>query len=539
MNELTLPEKIGQLFICGFHTLVPDEQIKTLIEQYHIGGVVYFRRNIATAQQLADLSYHLQEISKPQTDIPLFVSIDQEGGMVSRIDHEGFTRFPGSMSLGAANQLELTEKIASMAADELIQLGINLNFAPVVDVNNNAANPVIGVRSFGEDPHLVAEHGAAAIKGFQDKGVSATAKHFPGHGDTAVDSHLGLAVVPHSKERMYAIELPPFQKAIQEGVDMIMTAHVIFPAFESEEIPATLSYDVLTTLLRKELNFEGLIVTDCLEMHAISKSIGVAEGAVKSLQAGADLVLVSHTLEDQVAAIQAVLDAVQSGRITEERINESVSRILDLKNKRIGSITDKAPEIPVPLTPVDKVEPMLRQVAEQSITLVNDEARNLPLKKDVSTLTVWAEVRHFTEVDEPGVFRYTLVEALQPYLKAEEIIIGSHPTDEEIASVLERSVNYDQVVVVTYTSEGSLPSGQKLLIDKLYELTQGKLIVVSTRNPYDINEVPQVGTYLCAYENRPVTVDAIAKVLVGEVIPAGKLPVSLGSKYPAGTGASI
>lgn len=538
LSSLTLEQKIGQLFICGFHSLTPDEQIKTLIEQYHVGGVIYFRRNVTSASQLAELSHHLQMLTQPISEIPLFIAIDQEGGMVSRIDHEGVSRIPGNMSLGAAGDLKLTEEAAALGAAELIKLGINLNFAPVIDVNNNPANPVIGVRSFGEDPHLVAAHGAAAIKGYQDQGVSATAKHFPGHGDTAVDSHLGLAVVPHSRERLEQIELVPFRKAIDEEVDLIMTAHVIFPAIEPEERPATLSYQVLTKLLREELGYQGLIITDCLEMHAISKSIGIPEGAVQSLEAGADLILVSHTLEDQIDAIKAVRSAVESGRLTEDRIDASAARILALKAKRIGKVSDPAPEITVPLTPVEQSEQLLRQIAEQSITLVTDEGGNLPLRTNLRTLIVWAEVRHFTEVDEPAVNRYTLGEALAPYFHVDEIRIGSHPDTSEISHVAEQSANYDQIVMVTYTSEGTLPGGQKQLIDKLYERTEGKLIVVSVRNPYDINEVPEVTTYLCAYENRPPAVDALARVLVGQIRPTGQLPVSLNSKFPAASGSN-
>ncbi|GIP20242.1 beta-N-acetylhexosaminidase [Paenibacillus sp. J22TS3] len=533
LSKLTLDEKIGQLFICGFHSQTPDEQIKTLIEQYHLGGVIYFRRNVGSASQLADLSHNLQVLSKPLSEIPLFIAIDQEGGMVSRIDHDGVSRIPGNMSLGAAGDLKLTEAAAALGGEELFKLGINLNFAPVVDVNNNPVNPVIGVRSFGEDPKLVAAHGAAAIKGYQNQGVSATAKHFPGHGDTAVDTHLGLAVVPHDKERLEQVELLPFRKAIEVGVDMIMTAHVIFPAFESEEIPATLSYGVLTKLLREELGYEGLIVTDCLEMHAISKSVGIPEGAVKALEAGADLILVSHTMKDQVAAIKAVRAAVNSGRLTEERIDASLERILSLKEKRIGQISDKAPEITVPLTPAEESERILRQIAEKSITLVTDAGNNLPLRTDARTLVIWAEVRHFTEVDEPAHFRYTLGEALAPYFQVDEILIGSHPKSSEISAAIERSAEYSQIVVVTYTSEGRLPEGQKLLIEDLNQRTGGKLIVVSVRNPYDINEIPDVTTYLCAYENRPVTVDAIAKVLVGQIQAEGKLPVTLSSRFPA------
>lgn len=421
--------------------------------------------------------------------------------MVARLDHDGVSRIQGSMALGAANDPALTEKAATLAAKELTALGINLNFAPCVDVNNNPANPVIGVRSFGEDPLQVAEHGAAAIRGYQNQGVSATAKHFPGHGDTAVDSHHGLASVPHSKERLYRVELPPFRKAIESGVDMIMTAHVIFPAFEPDGIPATLSRRVLTGLLRTELGFEGVIITDCLEMHAISKSCGIAEGAVRAIEAGADIVLVSHTLEEQVRAIQTVLAAVQSGRLSEEQIDESVRRILSLKQKRIGVVQESSPPEPCsrPLTPKEESEPLLRQIAERSVTLVSDASRNLPLDGAEPVLVIWPELRRRTEVDEPAVHRYTLADAIAPYAEQVTLVtVGTFPDSGEIRGAIEQSRNFRQIIVLTYTAEGEVSEGQISLIQGLNEIHGSSIIVVSTRNPYDINFFLKLEP-ICAY----------------------------------------
>ncbi|MFD3258688.1 beta-N-acetylhexosaminidase [Paenibacillus lentus] len=539
MSKLTLEQKIGQMFICGFPSLVPSEGIKALIAEHHLGGVIYFRRNIDSVGQLAKLSADLQKLPRSTPEIPLFISMDQEGGMVARLDHDGVSRIQGNMALGAANDLSLTEEAAVLAAKELTALGINLNFAPCVDVNNNPANPVIGVRSFGEDPLRVAEHGVSAIRGYQSQGVSATAKHFPGHGDTTVDSHHGLASVPHSRERLYSVELPPFRKAIEAGVDMIMTAHVIFPAFEPDAIPATLSRRVLTDLLRNELGFEGVIITDCLEMHAISKSCGIAEGAVRAIEAGADIVLVSHTLEEQVRAIQAVCAAVRSGRLTEEQIDESVARILALKQKRLGQAQADLPVQPVaiPLTPAEVSEPLLRRIAESSVTLVNDRSGNLPLAPEEPVLVVWPELRHRTEVDEPAVHRYTLADALCPYTEQATLaVVGTSPEQSEIQDVIEQSRKFKQIIVITYTAEGEISEGQISLIKGLNEIHGSSIIVVSTRNPYDINSFPEIGTYLCLYENRQYSLDALAKVLFGQLRPQGKLPVGLNPEFPMGHG---
>lgn len=538
LAKLSLKEKIGQLFICGFQSAEVDDQIRTLVKEYHVGGTVYFRRNVESVRQLAALSADVQALPRSKPDIPLFISIDQEGGMVARLDHEGMSRIPGNMTLGAANDPHLTEKVAALAAKEMTALGINFNFAPCVDVNNNPGNPVIGVRSFGEDPELVAVHGGAAIRGYQQNGVIATAKHFPGHGDTAVDSHLGLAVVPHDKERLNRIELTPFRKAIDAGVDAIMTAHVIFPAFEPEEIPATLSRKVLTDLLRSEMGFDGVIVTDCLEMHAIAKSCGIAEGSVRAIEAGADLVLVSHTLSDQIAAIEAVYEAVASGRILEERIDRSVERVLALKAKRIGGLAaghgEGSHAVPMPLTPPEIGGPLLAEASERSVTLVKHDG-SLPLKTSDPILVIWPELRHRTEVDEPSVHRYTLADALRPYADRVVLsVIGTRPSDAEIGEVLKQSADFRQIVAVTYTAESEIPEGQSKLINSIKRNRRSELIVVSSRNPYDLNAFPDVGTYLCLYENRPGSLDALAKALTGRLRCEGTLPVSLNSDYPAG-----
>jgi len=528
LTQWTLEQKIGQLFICGFHSLTPDEQIITLTGKYHVGGVVYFRRNVESVRQLATLSHNLQKLPRSHSDIPLIISIDQEGGMVARLDHDGISRIPGNMTLGAVDDLQLTYDVAKLAAEEMLALGINMNFAPCIDVNNNPANPVIGVRSFGEDSAKVAEHGVAATRGYQEHGVIATVKHFPGHGDTAVDSHLGLAVVPHDKERLHQIELLPFRKAIEAGADAVMTAHVIFPAFETEEIPATLSRRVLTELLREEMGFDGVIVTDCLEMHAIAKSCGIAEGAVRAIEAGADLVLVSHTLSDQIAAIEAVREAVASGRISEDRINQSLQRILELKANRIAPSTGTEPSsVSVPLTPQADSEALLREVAERSVTLVRDSG-NLPLSKQKPLLVIWPELRHRTEVDEPSVHQYTLLNALQPYSdKVSLSVIGTRPDEGEVLEVLKRSTDFEQIAVVTYTAEGEIPEGQSHLVNALNRMHGSNVVVISTRNPYDVESFKDVGTYICLYENRQFSLDAVAKVLMGEFTPQGKLPVSL------------
>ncbi|OPA81309.1 beta-N-acetylhexosaminidase [Paenibacillus selenitireducens] len=535
--QLTLEEKIGQMLICGFDGLTPNDHIQQLIEKHHIGGVIYFSRNYANVKQIADLSYELQQMNAASSQVPLFVSIDQEGGMVARIDNDEVTLVPGNMSIGASRDDELAYEAAVICAKELRQMGINVNFAPSLDINNNPKNPVIGVRSYGENADLVSELGIATIEGYQSSDLAATAKHFPGHGDTAVDSHYGLASVPHNQARLMKLELAPFIRAIQAGVDMIMTAHVMFPAFEPEQIPATLSRRVLHDLLRVQLAYEGIIITDCLEMHAISKEFGVAEGAVKAVEGGADIVLVSHTLQEQVAAIEALIGAVRSGRIQEEQIDVSVKRILALKHKRhVGEYEQLTGSVAEQFGTAERKD-LIRQLTEKSITLVKDE-QQLPLNLSEPTLVIWPEVRHHTQVDEPIVQAYTLGPALAELgANVKEFRIATHPTEEDIQSAIQLAAQYKQVVVVTYNAVSELHEGQVEIVRQIAARNDVALVVASTRNPYDLNQFSEVKTYLCCYENRPMTMSALAKVLTGQLKAQGKLPVTLSPEYSFGMAA--
>lgn len=534
-TQMTLEQKIGQMVMVGFQTPHLTEQTASLIEKYHVGGIIYFRRNVENPRQVAELSLSLQEIAAKQGEPPLFICIDQEGGMVARIDWDSVTLIPGNMALGATRDSKLAYEAARICGEELLKMGINMNFAPSVDVNNNAKNPVIGVRSYGESPQLVAELGAAQIRGLQDANVSATAKHFPGHGDTAVDSHHGLAAVPHNEERLMNVELVPFKRAIDQGVDCIMTAHVMFPAFESDEVPATLSRHVLTDLLRSRMGYNGVIVTDCLEMHAISKVYGIPQGAVMAVAAGADLVLISHTHSEQVAAIEALVEAVRSGQIDEAQIDASVDRLLALKEKRSMDVLTTVTDTFEQQFGAAESKDIVRQICESSITLVKDEGQ-LPLK-DVSTLVIWPEVRERTEVDEPIHQPYTLATALAEELSnVTEYRIGTYPKPDEVTAAIEEAKKYDQVVIVTYNAVSDLHEGQVEIVKQIHAMDHNRTVVASTRNPYELNQFPEIDTYLCCYENRPATMKALAQILAGRHEAKGVLPVTLNEQYPFGHG---
>jgi beta-N-acetylhexosaminidase len=514
-QRLGLKEKIGQLFICGFDGTEAHEDILGLIEEYGIGGVIYFRRNLRDAGQVAALSSRLQQASHT----PLFLAIDQEGGMVVRLE-EGVTVMPGAMAQGAANDERLTFEAARLSSRQLREIGINFNFAPCLDVNNNPRNPVIGVRSFGEDPGQVSRLGAAAIAGVQAGGVAAAAKHFPGHGDTDSDSHYELPVVPHDMERLEQVELPPFRRAIEDGVDAIMTAHVVFPAFEPDLLPATLSRRILTGLLREHLGYDGVIVTDCLEMNAVSETIGAARGAVQALKAGADLVLVSHRLHRQKAALEAVLEAVHAGELAEARIDEAVARVWRLKEKRgilsgIPWDSDRA-----------SADRVARELSEKAVTLVKGEDM-LPLPKGSRVTVVWTEARVGTEVVEVIRQDWTLGEALSAEgYQVEEVRIGMDPTGEEAEQAHLVSEGSGTVVFVSY--DAAFSDTQAQLIRKLSARTDRTFVLAAARTPYDLSAAPDVPVYLCTYENKPTMMTALAGVLSGRVVATAKLPVSIG-----------
>jgi beta-N-acetylhexosaminidase len=325
---MTLREQIGQLFMLGFTGTSVTNEFASFVREYRPGGVIFFKRNLESVAQIVELTNSLQRLS-PQC--PLLISIDQEGGRVSRLPKD-FTIFPPCELLGRCNSQDLAYSAAATVAKELRAVGINMNMAPVLDVNSNPDNPVIGDRAFGSVPELVAEMGWATVSALQDNRVVACGKHFPGHGDTTTDSHKELPVVDADRHRLREIEFPPFQQAIRSGVGSLMTAHVLYKALDPER-PATLSPAIVQALLRDEWGYDGVVLTDDLEMHAIMDHFGVGEAAVQAFLAGCDILLICKDPERERLAIQAVEAAVQEGRISKTRLDQSLQRIARLKSR--------------------------------------------------------------------------------------------------------------------------------------------------------------------------------------------------------------
>ena len=325
---MDLKERVGQLLMVGFDGFTPSKEILTLIKKYKAGGVILFKRNIQSLSQLVKLT---QELQKAAQKTPLFIGIDQEGGRVSRLSEE-FTIFPPMAVVGRHDSVPLAYSVGEVTAKELKAVGINLNFAPVLDIDSNKKNPVIGDRAFGETPSMVSKLGLAVIVGHQDNGVIACGKHFPGHGDTSTDSHKTLPKVDHSLERLLDFELRPFQHAVANRLEALMTAHVLFTQLDPEK-PASLSKKIITSILREGMGYDGLVVSDDLEMQAILDHYTVKEAAVKAVSAGSDIVLVCHKFALQEQAIEGLFNACGKGTISEKRVDQSVNRILKLKEK--------------------------------------------------------------------------------------------------------------------------------------------------------------------------------------------------------------
>jgi beta-N-acetylhexosaminidase len=339
-DEQEIRRRVGQLFMLGFAGTTVSDEVADLINTYRPGGVILFARNLENAAQIVQLTNDLQKLSP---DTPLLISIDQEGGRVSRLP-AGFTIFPACSVFGRFRSSELAYQAASATAVELRAVGINMNMAPVLDVDSNPQNPIIGDRAFSSQPGKVCELGLTTLAGLQDNRVVACGKHFPGHGDTSTDSHLELPVVKATKTRLDQVELRPFRHAIENGLAAVMTAHVSYPALDAE-MPATLSHAILSGLLRKKLAFKGLVLTDDLEMRAIIDHYGIEDAAVRSFQAGADMLLICKERPLQMAAFEAMVRAVQDGTITEDRLDASLRRISQVKNRFVQPYAPADPQV--------------------------------------------------------------------------------------------------------------------------------------------------------------------------------------------------
>ncbi|MEU7158115.1 glycoside hydrolase family 3 protein [Streptomyces chrestomyceticus] len=559
VSRMNLEEKVGQLFVMrvyGHSATDPDpadaetnrkemgvSNAAELVAKYHLGGIIYFgwAHNTREPHQIADLSNGIQRAAAAQrVPVPLLISTDQEHGIVARIGAPA-TLFPGAMALGAGRSREDARTAGRIAGEELYAMGIRQDYAPVADVNVNPANPVIGVRSFGSGPKAVARLVTAQVQGYQRAGVAATAKHFPGHGDTDTDSHVGLPYIRHTAEDWERLDAPPFRAAIEAGIDSIMTAHIVVPAFDASEDPATLSRPILTGVLRERLGFDGVVVTDSLGMQGVRTKYGDARVPVLALKAGVDQLL---NPPDIAVAFASVLKAVRTGELTERAIDEKLIRIFLLKERR-GLFDD-------PYTTHRAVERSVGtrrhlatadRIADRTTTLLVNDGGLLPLSRRAQRRLLVAGADAASPSGTGGPPTKVLAETFnQLGFTATALPTGTAPTQELIDRTVAALRTQDAAIVTTYNVTAS--SSQRALVEAL--LGTGKPVVqVAVRNPYDIAQLPGVRAALATYSWTDVELRAAARVIAGRRDPEGKLPVPVmradapGSVlYPVGHGLS-
>lgn len=510
-----LRKQVGKLFVVGFDGLTINEQVKSLIHEYHVGGIILFARNLANPEQIRQLTSDLQaEAQAAGYEQPLLIAIDQENGSVKRVPRQ-YMEYPGAMAIGATEQPSRAFDVAKATGEDLLTLGINWNLAPVLDVNNNPDNPVINVRSFGEDPTKVAAFATAAIQGYQASGIVHSVKHFPGHGDTSVDSHLALPHVPHGRERLFEVELKPFIEAIHHNVDSIMTTHIVFDALEIDgQTPATLSSAVMTDLLREELGYQGVVVSDCLEMRAISTTFGVSVAAVRALQAGVDMLIVSHTYEEQIQALEQVYQAAEAGQITTERLTTAQSRIQDLIERRNITFTvDYSSESFF----TEEKQALARDIYHQSVTEVV-AGQSIPTDTAVFVIDVIDHhdtVAEDTQDGESLLFR----QAQTIFSQVETAVVDEQAFDE---STLREQVDQAEAVIIGVKS---LADGSAFaeLISQIAQHVP--VYLIGLKQPYVGRQFQHIERWINTYENSAEAVKTALEAIVGRRELEGVSPV--------------
>ena len=486
------------MLMFAFHGQEYNEQLKFLIEELKIGGVVHFGRNIDNVSQVINLN---EDIIK-NSSIKPFIALDQEGGAVLRVMH-GITSLPGAMAL-ASGDIDKIEEICYYVGLELAALGFNINLAPVGDVNNNPYNPVINSRSYSDDPAIVANLAMKAFKGFNKANLITTMKHFLGHGDTNVDSHIGLPCVNKSKKELEELELVPFRNAIENGINGIMTSHILYPAYD-EKFPATLSKNIITELLKNELGFKGLIMTDSLTMGAIWTNFSLEEILVNSVCAGVDILTFcgKASMDEQKLIFDTFVHLVENNKIPITRIEESYNKIIRYKQS---------------LPHINKLYPfMLKQdlaklLQEKSICLIKDKNRLIPICEN-DTLILFPKIKIVTLVDD-----LNKQISLKDYLDCEEII---YDVDTNIDNIVDCVKSYSKVVLCTYNVK--LDDYQ----NRLYRsLDKGKTIVVALRSPYDYLYL-KPSSYILLFEATKLSLQTLAKALRGKIKITGKVKIKM------------
>lgn len=500
MGEMTLKQKIGQMMVAGFPAGELREEMTGLVREHKVGNVILFSHNIKSRDQLRALCDSIQRLVKEETGEYAFITIDQEGGVVRRLPEES-VNIPGAMALAQTGDKKNAYEAALLTGQELRELGINFNLAPVLDINNNPHNPVIGVRSFGPDSTVVTEYGCEMVKGYLDSGIMCSVKHFPGHGDTAVDSHLSLPCIGKFYEELEKEELVPFKEAFRKGVPAVTLAHILFPRIEKENLPVTMSETMIQGILRKKLGFQGLVISDCLEMNAIKEYFGTAFGAKKAIMAGADLIFISHTAGLAAEAAREIEKAVETGEIPMSRIDDAVERILAYKKRYASPHADTGKKSG------KEPEQFVKSLFRESIRFTNREKGYCHLLGDNPVfLSCYAD--RSTLASSRFMDDLLFAAYMQERFGGDAYSFSIDPDPGEIGEILKKveSKGYTNLVLGTYN--GHLNRGQSSLAKELEQL-KIPMVMAAFRNPYDLDEVGNGVDKIAAYEYSRQSFEAV------------------------------
>jgi beta-N-acetylhexosaminidase len=516
---LTLEQAVGQQFLLSFtgKRAVPAE-LRLILARQHVGGIVLFRaKNMGTLEDLRALTAELQQVAAHCGQPPLLIAADQEGGQLMAIGQA--TPFPGNMALAATRSEKLAYRVGRALGREVAAAGVNVDFAPVCDVNHNPRNPVVGTRSFGEDPKLVGQLAAAMVRGLQSAGVAATAKHFPGHGDTASDSHHAAPLLPHDMRRMRRVELPPFHSAIAAGAKLVMTAHIAFPALNGGgAAPATVSRPILDGLLRRKLGFHGIVVTDAMDMNALEQGPGYIAEALAAIDAGTDLLLFNHDLSHVEPTWATAVQAARRGLLSADGIRASAARVMALKRWLRNR---KQPGLEVVCSREHCA--LAHEVARKSLTLVCGAELPLRLAPETRVAVLTPRPEDLTPADTSSYLKPELASAARRHhANIDDFTIAMNPTDAEVRAVCDRLAGYDVVIAGTINAT----AGQAAMVNAQLKRGQ-RVIAVAMRLPYDIAEFPSARTYICTYSILPPSMDAVTDAIWGKADFPGKLPVTV------------
>lgn len=517
IGQMSLRDKIGQMFVTGFPSKELSSDMKEVIEQYKVGNMILFSHNVENKYQLGALVTEVQQSFMKHTGVPGFITIDQEGGRVTRMPKDA-TNIAGAMAIASSGRPENAYSAGRMTARELRALGINFNLAPVMDVNNNAMNPVINVRSYGDTAQKVTEYGIPMMKGLLDGGVMSALKHFPGHGDTNTDSHIGLPVIEKTLEELEELELLPFRAAIAEGAQAIMSAHILFPRIEKSGVPGTMSYTIITELLKEKLGYQGLVVSDCMEMAAIKQYYGTAKGALAAVKAGVDLVFVSHTPSVVKEAIHLIEEAVAAGELDEAVIDAAVTKILaykaqyavieDVDYKIVGcDVHRRANELM-------RTETICRIGGEIEPIRIGDERvlfiGSYSYRSDLASSSVNQELS----------FPQYMGERFQAAYE----VIDIDPGEEQRNAVLQKAQGYKHAVIGMFNAREN--KGQLALVQSLLAAGR-KVTAITLGRPYDLALIEGEFCGLSAFEYSADAFQSLIPILHGELEPTADITIQL------------